>query len=148
MENHEQESNQLIPEEDQKKKRGAPFGNTNALKHGLYVHHRQIRNTSPIEKAALYDLTDHINSLKVYLQHLFELGSKATELEVANDTLRALAVGCNALTRLISLHEINSGIPLSDDLIGVNYYDPNYRSEDYVDPSFAEIEAKLKALGA
>jgi hypothetical protein len=26
-------------------------GNSNALKHGLYIHHKRIRNTNPIEKA-------------------------------------------------------------------------------------------------
>jgi hypothetical protein len=52
---------QQEPEEGTRKKVGAPLGNTNAAKHGLYVHHKHIRNTSPIEKATLYDLTDTSN---------------------------------------------------------------------------------------
>jgi hypothetical protein len=62
MEQNEQNLpiNDQKPEETNKRKPGAPKGNTNALKHGLYVHHKRIRNTNPIEKAALYDLTEHI----------------------------------------------------------------------------------------
>jgi len=95
------------PEEQPKKKAGAPLGNTNALKQGLYVHHKHIHNTSPIEKATLYDLTDHIKSLKTYLLHLYDLAVKSTDLEEVNETLRSLSVGCIALTRLIAVHETN-----------------------------------------
>jgi hypothetical protein len=140
--------NQQEQIEETKKKRGAPLGNTNALKHGLYVHHKRIRNTNPIEKAALYDLTDHIRSLKAYLLHLYELAAKSPDLEVVNGTLRSLSLGCIALTRLIAVHEANSTLPLPDDLLGINYYDEKYRSDEYKDPTFAEIEAKLKELGA
>jgi hypothetical protein len=130
------------------KKPDAPLGNINALKHGLYVHHKRIRNTNPIEKAALYDLTDHIKSLKAYLLHLYELAAKSPDLEAVNGTLRSLSLGFIALTRLITLHDAKSAIPLPDDLLGINYYDEKYRSDEYKDPTFAEIEAKLKELGA
>jgi hypothetical protein len=63
-----------------KEKKGGQPGNSNALKHGLYVHHKRIRNINPIEKAALYDLTEHIRYMKDYLKHLYELGSKSTNL--------------------------------------------------------------------
>jgi hypothetical protein len=67
---------------------------------------------------------------------------------MVNGTLRSLSLGCIALTRLIAVHETNSSIPLPDDLLGINYFDENYRSDEYKDPTFAEIEAKLKELGA
>ena len=131
-----------------KRKRGGQLGNKNALKYGLYIHHRHLRNTTPIEKSMLYDLTDHIKELKKYLHRLFELGTKSDSLEFVNETLRVLSVGCFALARLITLHDANSAIPLENDLLGVDYYDPNYQPENYKDPSFEEIEKKLKELGA
>jgi YD repeat-containing protein len=129
-----------------KRKRGAQKGNTNALKHGLYVHHQTIRNTNPVEKAALYDLTDHIQHMKDYLVHLYEIGMKSTELEEINNTARSLAVGYIALGRLIHIHDANSSISLPDDLLGVDFNDDDYRPELYQDPSLAEIVSKLKKL--
>jgi hypothetical protein len=76
------------------------------------------------------------------------LAAKSPDLEVVNGTLRSLSLGCIALTRLIAVHEANSTLPLPDDLLGINYYDEKYRSDEYKDPTFAEIEAKLKELGA
>jgi hypothetical protein len=150
MEQHEQSLPvfQQTPEEEKIRKRGAPLGNTNALKHGLYVHHKHIRNTNPHEKAALYDLTDHIRSLKAYLLHLYELAARSTDLEAVKGTLRSLSLGCIALTRLIAVHETNSSLPLPDDLLDINYYDEDYHPDEYKDPTFAEIEAKLMELGA
>jgi YD repeat-containing protein len=133
-------------DESFKKKRGAQPGNTNALKHGLYVHHRAIRNTNPVEKAALYDLTDHIQHMKDYLVHLYEIGMKSTKLEEINNTARSLAVGYIALGRLIHIHDANSSISLPDDLLGVDLDDEDYRPGPYQDPSLAEIVSKLKKL--
>jgi len=129
-----------------KRKRGAQKGNTNALKHGLYVHHMRIRNTTPIEKAALYDLTDHIQHLKEYLLRLYEIGMKSTDLEEINNTTRSLAVGYIALGRLIHIHDDYSSIPLPDDLLGVDFDDGSYHSDLYRDPSVADVVSKLKKL--
>jgi YD repeat-containing protein len=134
------------PREGKARRRGGQPGNTNALKHGLYVHHRAIRNTTPVEKADLYDLTDHIQHMKDYLVHLYEIGMKSTELEEINNTARSLAVGYIALGRLIHIHDANSSISLPDDLLGVDFNADDYRPNLYQDPSLAEIVSKLKKL--
>ena len=105
-----------------------------------------IRNTTPVEKAALYDLTDHIQHMKDYLLRLYEIGMKSTDLEEMNNTTRSLAVGYIALGRLIHVHDSHSSIPLPDDLLGVDYYDENYRRDLYQDPTVADIVSKLEKL--
>jgi hypothetical protein len=131
-----------------RKRRGGQPGNSNAVKHGLYIHHKTVRNTNPIEKAALFDLTDHIQALKNSLKLLYELGLKSTDLHEVNDTVRSLSLGSIALNRLINTHEAYSAVPLPDDLLGIDYYDESFQLEDYIDPPLEEIEAKLKELGA
>jgi hypothetical protein len=110
-----------------KRKKGGQPGNSNAVKHGLYVHHKTVRNTNPIEKAALYDLTDHIQALKTYLKLLYDLGLKSTDLHEVNDTVRSLSIGSIALNRLINTHEAYSAVPLPDDLLGIDYYDESFQ---------------------
>ena len=132
----------------EKRKKGAQPGNTNALKNGLYIHHKHVHNINPIEKAALYNLTDHIKYLKDYLAYLYEVGKKQNDIYLINDTARSLAVISIALGRLIHVHELHSAEPLPPDLLGIDYYDPDYQPDQYKDPTLDEIEAKLKELGA
>jgi hypothetical protein len=76
------------------------------------------------------------------------LAAKSTDLEAVNEAFRSLSLGSIALTRLIAVHEANSALSLPDVLLGINYYDEKYASENYEDPSLEEIAIKLKELGA
>ena len=96
-----------------KKKRGAQPGNLNALKHGLYIEGRSIRNTTPIERAQLFDLIDIITYTKKYILATYEEGMKSKTLDDFNVTLRSIAIASTGLSRLINLHNQfqNSSLP-------------------------------------
>ncbi len=128
------------------KKQGAQPGNNNALKHGLYIHRARVRNTNPIEKAALYDLSDHIRYLKDYLRHLYEAGIKTNDLHEINETMRSMALGALGLGRLVHVHEQNSAIPIPDDMWGKKIPGSGDENSRALDLTFKELEAKLDRL--
>lgn len=99
------------------KRRGGQPGNLNALKHGLYIEGRSIRNTNPIEKARLYDLNVVIAQLKDYIAVTYEQGLKNRTIDEFNDTLRAMALASMGLTRLIGLHNTYQNFNLPSDLV-------------------------------
>ena len=88
-----------------KRKRGAQPGNLNALKHGLYLEGNRIRNTTPIERAQLFDICDIINYIKAYIEHTYHTGLATRDLAEINETMRSLSLAGMALTRLIAIHD-------------------------------------------
>jgi len=88
-----------------KKKRGAPPGNLNALKHGLYVQGNAIYNTSPLERAQLFDLNTAVLQYKDYINLTYQNGVKQTEMDKINETMRNLSLAAIALTRLLNAYE-------------------------------------------
>ena len=82
------------------KKRGAPHGNTNALKHGFYSQRfcktelEKLENTSVI-------LEDEIELLRVLILRVFEAADEGGDnLDIWTKSLRTLGL---SLTRLASL---------------------------------------------
>jgi len=55
------------------KKRGAPYGNHNAVKHGIYVHRSHVWNTTLLEMSELCDVKDQILALKEFMMTTFYL---------------------------------------------------------------------------
>ncbi|MBA4385410.1 MAG: hypothetical protein C0410_11790 [Anaerolinea sp.] len=100
-----------------KRKRGAPPGNLNALKHGLYIEGRSIRNTTPIERAQLTDLIDIINHLKHYINVTYEEGLKSKTIDQFNETLRSISIASSGLYRLINLHNQFQNTSLPSDFV-------------------------------
>ena len=88
-----------------KKKQGAQPGNLNALKHGLYVQGNAIHNTSPLERARLFDLNTAVNHYKDFIDLAYEKGIKLTDIDKINDTLRNLSLAAIALTRLLNVYD-------------------------------------------
>jgi hypothetical protein len=86
------------------KKRGAPPGNTNALKHGFYSPRH--RKTSYLSDPT--DLAGQIDLLHVYIQ---EVRSLAVELSALPDCpdhtarLRILSLSMHSLNRILRLHQ-------------------------------------------
>ena len=137
----EQDKNEVI-----QKKQGAQPGNTNALKHGLYIQHARVKNTTPIEKASLYDLSAHIGYLKDYMRHLYEVGITSKDLHEINETMRSLALAALGLGRLVHVHEQNSAIPIPDDMWGKKIPGSGDENSKALDLTFKELEAKLDRL--
>ena len=94
------------------KRRGGQPGNLNALKHGLYLEGHRIRNTNPIERASLFDISNLINYIKDYMNHTYEAGLNTKDLAEINETMRSLSLAGMSLTRLIAMHDQHISSPL------------------------------------
>mgnify|MGYP001016223393 CR=1 FL=1 len=88
-----------------KKTSGGQPGNLNALKHGLYAQGNAILNTSPLERAQLFDLQTAVNQYKTFITKTYENGLKQTDMNVINETMHTLSVAAIALTRLLQVHD-------------------------------------------
>jgi hypothetical protein len=118
-----------------KLKRGGQPGNHNQLVHGLYIQNSHVRNTNPIEKSALYDLSDHIKYIKDYMRFLYEKGLKAASIYETIDTMRSLSMASLGVCRLITTHNIYSSIPLPAEMMHF----------DDTESTFDELIEKIKA---
>ncbi len=101
------------------RKRGGQPGNLNALKHGLYLDGRRIKNATPVELAQLYDVTDLINRIKQYMAYTYDYGMRSRDLREINETMRALSLAAMSLTRLSEMHR-NSVTTYVDNDIKIN----------------------------
>jgi len=90
-----------------KRSPGAPKGNLNALKHGLYVNGCSVSNTTPFERAELSDLKKLIEYVKNYITKAYENGMTLKSTDEINHTLRDISLASIALTRLLSVHNEN-----------------------------------------
>ena len=92
-----------------KKKRGAPPGNTNALKHGYYSprfgppSRRHPQNIDPTGVA------DQIDLLRVYIFHIQELSEQINNVRDQAGLLNALTLAMASLIRLLRLQRILPG---------------------------------------
>jgi hypothetical protein len=92
-----------------KKKRGAPPGNTNALKHGYYsprfgpASRRHPQNIDPTGVA------DQIDLLRVYIFHIKELSEQINNVRDQAGLLHALTLAMASLIRLLRLQRILPG---------------------------------------
>ena len=85
-------------------KRGAPLGNTNALKHGFYSKQlRAMRADGPLpeEITDRIGLSDEIAMLRLFTRRLIRMGSDIEDLETAISLLRVLCLASTTLTRLL-----------------------------------------------
>jgi len=92
-----------------KKKRGAPPGNTNALKHGYYsprfgpTCRRESLNLDSTE------IVDQIALLRVYIRQVYELSDQFKNIHDLASRLRVLSCATGSLGRLITLHRLLPG---------------------------------------
>lgn len=89
----------------EKRGRGAPQGNRNAVKHGLYISGRTIRNITPLERAQVLDFYELIQNFKEYMNTTYQNGLKAKSIEEVNASMQTLSVAVMALHRLIHLQQ-------------------------------------------
>lgn len=114
-----------------KRKRGGQPGNLNALKHGLYVEGNAIYNTTPMERAKLFDINGAINHIKDYMDTTFDNGQKLKKTIEINDTMKTLACAAIALSRLIGSHNEHCVSSLPYDLYEEDCNTPLEKIEDY-----------------
>ena len=98
------------------RRRGGQPGNLNALKHGLYLDGRRIVNSTPVELAQLYDVTDLISRIKDFMAFTYDYGIRSREIHEINETMRALSLAAMSLTRLADLHREHTTVSLHKDI--------------------------------
>lgn len=104
------------PPPPSRRKRGAQPGNLNALKHGLYIDGRRLKNTTPLERAELFDLNELIENIKSFMQFTYDYGIRCRNMAEINETMRSLSLAAMSLTRLIGVHDEFMSTPLPHDM--------------------------------
>ena len=120
------------------KKRGAPFGNRNAYKHGIYVHNSRIWNTTPLEFVELADLKQQILALKQFMLTTYEVIKNTKDPQECNIGLRSLSIAGLSLARMIKSHEDNRAymVPMA------------FEKDDGSDPSLSDLEKEYNRIVA
>jgi hypothetical protein len=83
------------------RRRGAPKGNRNALKHGFYAHQFKPADLKDLEKCQDTGLNDEIAMLRVQSRRFMELCSQPQNLSEAAFALRVLSLAALSINRLI-----------------------------------------------
>jgi hypothetical protein len=101
-----------------KQGRGAPKGNTNALKHGFYSRNFRRLEASDLEAALSNGLSDEITMLRVALRRLFDLSEGFTTPDDATKILTTLGLTCTHLANLLRTEKLFTGeLKSTDDAI-------------------------------
>jgi hypothetical protein len=96
----------MSPPSSSPRKRGAPPGNRNALKHGFYSRKFKKANLTSVDQANPIDLEDEITLIRLNIRHLLELGLNAKDLNEGIQILRVVSLGASTLARLIRTQHI------------------------------------------
>ncbi len=88
-----------------RKKRGAPLGNTNALKHGGYSRRFRSSSSGSFENTNLSDLPGHIYFLKAYIREVRQLSAQMEAAQDENGSLRSLDLAMQSLDRLLRMYQ-------------------------------------------
>ncbi len=87
-----------------KKHPGAPLGNSNGFKHGLYSKHIKKREPSEGEATVLKSLADEIALIRVFSQRLVEHLDPSADASELTDILRILCISSTTITRILRVH--------------------------------------------
>lgn len=83
------------------RRRGAPIGNTNALKHGFYARKFKPTDLSGIEDFQFSGLDEEITMLRIYIRRVIEMGADVQDLPRVMALLHVISLATISLTRLI-----------------------------------------------
>ncbi len=94
---------------DTPKKRGAPPGNTNALKHGYYSPRFRPSSSAGVSNANLSDLPAQIDLLRAYIRQVKDLSAQMDEIHDELGLLRVLSLAMSSLNHLLRVQQRLSG---------------------------------------
>ena len=106
-------------------KRGAPFGNTNALRHGFYAQAYRSGELADLDAMLDEGLQDEITMLRVATRRVIEFMADFQEPKEAVATLGALGLAATRLStllrtqKLLDSGETNTAVALSQALAEV-----------------------------
>jgi hypothetical protein len=83
------------------RKRGAPTGNINALKHGFYSRRFNQVDLLDIDSCRDNCLSDEIRLLRVFTRHFVDVAQDQTSYTEMLSVLRTLCLASTTLTRLL-----------------------------------------------
>ena len=101
--------------EPQGRKRGAPKGNNNALKHGFYARQLAPSQLSGLDQVKSTNLEDEIEVMRIFMRRVVELGSDTPDLEKAINLLRILTFASMGINRLVRT-QITLASPANENL--------------------------------
>lgn len=84
-----------------KRRRGAPIGNTNALKHGLYSPRHNAAAYTEQAQRSQQNLDEEIALLRYFIRRLVELSENVDTLYDAAGLLRVLSMASTSLTNML-----------------------------------------------
>ncbi len=83
-----------------RRKRGAPPGNTNALKHGYYSPRFRPPSSTDFQRT---NLPEQIDLLRAYIRRVKERSAQADDIHAQLSLLRVLALATSRLSRLLRI---------------------------------------------
>jgi hypothetical protein len=92
-----------------KRRRGAPPGNANALKHGFYSPRFNAGELRDLDTFPANNLQDEILMLRVFIRRVLD---RSDQLDSPNDyisMLRALSLATRSITSLLRAHQLLGG---------------------------------------
>ncbi len=89
-----------------RRRRGAPPGNTNALKHGFYSRAFREIDCHDLEQVTFQGLQDEITMLRVFIRRVTEISQSITTFPEAVSLLRVLSLASISLTRLLTTESV------------------------------------------
>jgi hypothetical protein len=95
------EEKPAAPAEPAPKRRGAPLGNNNALKHGFYARRLPASHLAGLEFTGTKSLEDEINVLRIFIRRVVDLGGETTDLMQATSMLRIITFATMGINRLV-----------------------------------------------
>ena len=83
------------------RRRGAPLGNSNALKHGFYTRRLKKHDLTGVEATDTSGLIEEIALIRVFTRRLVESCESAADTYELADVLRILCLASSTITRVI-----------------------------------------------
>jgi hypothetical protein len=97
-----------------KRRRGAPPGNLNALKHGFYSRQFRQLETADLDVMLETGLESEINLIRVIARRVFDMAGVIETLEEGYSLLSALSDAALRLASILRTQSILSGSPYED----------------------------------
>ncbi len=96
-------------DEKGKRRRGAPAGNQNALKHGFYAKGMTTLEVEDLDACMAEGLADEIAMLRVFVRRVFTQARQVKDPELAINYLRALGMSAVDLAALMRTERLIGG---------------------------------------
>lgn len=95
----------MNPKTSTPRRRGAPPGNRNALKHGFYASKLPKADRDALASDELTNLAPEIELIRVFIRRAAALGANSESLSETLETLRVISLAITALSRLIRTND-------------------------------------------